>query len=197
MRPRPPSDPIANRRASGIERSGPARDARPLALSHRGSTLPELLTTLAVFVILTLLAVAAMGPTISGNRAYAAQSEIAASLALARSEAERRGVPVGVSATAPSVSGNEFGGGWFVFVDENNNGSFDSGETVVRTHEALPSNSATLASPTTTILFNPMGFAIPAGTLTITVCPIGSIHKGYAIAVQPNGLADVNPDAAC
>jgi type IV fimbrial biogenesis protein FimT len=166
------------------------------ARGMRGFTLPELLTTLAVMVVLTVMAAAAMGPTISGNRAYTAQSELATSLALARSEAGRRGVAVGVNATAP-VSGNEFGGGWFVWVDENNNGTFDAGEAVVRTHEALPSSAVTIASNATGILFNAMGFTVPAGTADVTVCPVAGARTGYAISVQPSGLTDVNPSAPC
>jgi type IV fimbrial biogenesis protein FimT len=162
----------------------------------RGSTLPELLTTLVVFVILITLAVVAMGPTISGNRAYSVQSELVAALALARSEAERRGVSAGLTATT-ATSGNEFGGGWFVWVDTDNSGSFTTGEPVIRSHEATPSNSVTIASASTTILFNSMGFKVPAAISTITVCPANGTHKGYAIAIQPNGLSDVDSNATC
>src|SRR2546425_3737903 len=123
----------------------------------RGFTLVELLATLSVLVILTSLAAASMSSTLNNNRSYATQDEFVAYLALARSEAARRGVPVVVAASAP-ITGNAFGGGWNVFVDVNGNGSFDTGEAVLRSHEALPSNVLMGDGATTAIAFNSMGF---------------------------------------
>ncbi len=41
-----------------------------------------------------------------------------------------------IGTTAP-VTGNAFGGGWSAWVDDNGNGAYDEGETLLRTHEAL------------------------------------------------------------
>ena len=151
---------------------------------------------MAVLVILSTIAATQLSSTVSNNRAYTAQTDLAAALALARSEAVRRGIPVAVSATAP-VTGNEFGGGWTVWVDQNLNGSFDAGETVLRTRESFPPNAVTIAGPTNPIAYGPMGFLTTAGTVNVTVCPISAAHKGYGITIQPNGLADVNPAITC
>src|SRR3978361_745708 len=97
---------------------------------QRGFPLTEMLITLAATGILVGVAAPSFVSTVSGNRAYATQTELAASLALARSEASRGGVPVYVSATS-SVSGNEFGGGWNVWVDQNGDGNFDQSEPVL------------------------------------------------------------------
>ena len=101
--------------------------AKQMPASARGFTLIELLTTMTVLVILTSLAAASMSSTVSNNRIYATQTEFVASLALARSEAARRGVNVMLSATAPAT-GNAFAGGWRVWVDTDGNGTFDSVE---------------------------------------------------------------------
>src|SRR5271166_3593547 len=91
----------------------------------RGFTLIELMVSLSVLVILTTLTAASMSSMLNNNFIYATQTEFVASLALARSEAVRRGLPVVVGATAP-VAGNAFGGGWTVWVDSNGNGVFDA-----------------------------------------------------------------------
>jgi type IV fimbrial biogenesis protein FimT len=103
---------------------------------------------------------------------------------------------VGVAASSV-VAGNEFGGGWFVWVDDNANGVFDVGEEVVRTREALPANAVTVASSVATIVFSPLGFVVPPGNATFTVCPVHGTGTGYNVVVQPNGLSDVDPTAPC
>lgn len=168
--------------------------------AFRGFTLVEMLATLAVLTILTTLAAGSMSSTLSNNRVYATQDEFVAYLALARSEAARRGVPVVVAATAPTT-GNAFGHGWNVFVDANNNGGFDSGETLLRSHDALPSNFLVGDGTTTSIAFSPMGFLVGVSAVDIKLCPTDPTLAGYDITVQPNGLTDVkqfagNPNAS-
>ena len=164
--------------------------------ASRGFTLIELLATMVVLVILTTIAAPHLSSTVSNNRAYAAQAELLASLALARSEAVTRGVPVAVGAAMPT-SGNEFGGGWTVWVDQNGHGALDVGEVVLRTHESLPSNAVKIGGPTTPVSYGSMGFLRTAGTVNMSVCPVGYSHKGFAITIQPNGLSDVDSAAAC
>ena len=77
---------------------------------QRGFTLIELLVTITVLIILSSMAASSFSTSINNNRLYASQNEFVAYLALARSEAARRGVPVVLSATTPT-SGNAFGGG--------------------------------------------------------------------------------------
>ena len=161
----------------------------------RGFTLIEMLATLSVLVILTSLAAASMSSTVSNNRIYATQTELIASLALARSEAARRGVPVMLSATN-ATSGNSFGGGWQVWVDSNGNGTLDSGEAVLRLHDALPSSIVVGDGTTTTVGFTPMGFLSQVGAVDIKICAADGSVAGFDISIQPNGMADVADVAA-
>lgn len=155
----------------------------------RGFTIIELLITLAVTAILVGVAVPSFTTTVSGNRAYSVQAELASSLSLARSEATRRGVPVYVSAAAP-VAGNEFGGGWNVWVDQNGDGNFDSSEPVLRAHEAIPP-SVKVKAASTSIGYSSMGFLTPSAAVAIRVCADNASLAAFTITVQPNGLADV------
>jgi type IV fimbrial biogenesis protein FimT len=156
---------------------------------QRGFTLIELLVTITVLVILSSIAATSFSSSINNNRLYAAQNEFVAYLALARSEAARRGVPVVLSATTPT-SGNAFGGGWTVWIDINGNGSFDAGEPLLRSHEALPSTILIGDGTTTSITFNPTGF-LATGAVDIKLCASDPTLASFDITIQANGLTDV------
>jgi type IV fimbrial biogenesis protein FimT len=155
----------------------------------RGFTLVEMSATLAVLIILSALAAVSMSSTLANNRTYAAQDEFIAYLAYARSEAIRRRSTVVIGATAP-VSGNAFGGGWSVWVDANGNGTRDAGETVLRSHEAVP-NIVLGDGTVQAIVFTPMGFLTPTTAVDIKVCSTDPTLAGFDIVVQPSGLTDV------
>ena len=155
-----------------------------------GFTLVELLTTVVVLAILASIAAASMNSTLSNNGIYSIQNELVASLALARSEAARRGVAVYVRASAPA-SGNTFGGGWSVCVDADGDGTCDADSSaVLRTHDAAPWN-VQVRSSTTAVGFNPMGFVTPAGSVELDVCAKDGSVGGYSLTIQPNGMVDV------
>ena len=156
---------------------------------QRGFTLIELLVTITVLVILSSMAASSFSTSINNNRLYASQNEFVAYLALARSEAARRGVPVVLSATTPT-SGNAFGGGWTVWVDINGNGSLDTGEPLLRSHEALPSTILIGDGTTTSITFNPTGF-LATGAVDIKLCGSDPTLASFDITIQANGLTDV------
>jgi type IV fimbrial biogenesis protein FimT len=156
---------------------------------QRGFTLIEMLVTVSVLVILSSIAATGYSTTVNNNRIYASQNEFVAYLALARTEAARRGLPVMVSAAAPTT-GNAFGGGWSVWVDTNGNGSFDSGEPVLRSHEALPSSILIGDGTTTQITFNPTGFLV-GGAVDVKLCATDPTLASFDISIQANGLTDV------
>ncbi len=176
---------------------GSARFAlrRRTARRRAGFSLIEMLTTMSILAILLAIASPGLASLTSANLLSAAQGDLAASLVLARSEAMRRGVPVGLAAATPT-SGSEFTGGWNVFVDSNGNGRFDAGETIVRQEPAMRGDvRASLGGGATTIVFNSRGFLTPSTLLTFSLCaPAAS--KSYVIRVEPVGLADVNDGTA-
>jgi len=170
-----------------------AYERNELALA-RGFTLIELCATLCVLIILSALAAVSMTSTLVNNRAYATQDEFVANVAYARSEAMRRGVNVVIGATA-AASGNAFGGGWRVWVDADGDGAYDAGDTLLRTHEAVP--SIVVGDGTVqTIGFTPMGFLTPSAAVDIKVCPTDHTLGGFDIAIQPSGLTDVTDVSA-
>lgn len=163
----------------------------------RGLTLIELMTTLTVLAISLSLAGPAFTSFIRSNRLQAAQSELISSLTLARSEAARKGKPVGVEALRPLGEGG-FTQGWRVWVDANGNGIYDdvAGEEVLR---EVPARGGALAiTPTPDVrevVFAPSGFLV-AGT-AVTFCLLGQPQsgKGFRVVLAPVGLTDVSPVA--
>jgi len=100
----------------------------------RGLTLIELLVALAVLVILLTVAVPGMQNFVKNNRLTAAANSLSTSMALARSEAVRRGraVTVCASASGAACDGTAWADGWIVFVDGGTAGSVDTGDEILR-----------------------------------------------------------------
>lgn len=155
-----------------------------------------MLTTICILTILLAIASPGLASLTSANSLSSAQSELAAAVMLARGEALRRGVPVGLAATSP-IGGAEFNGGWTVFVDANGNGAFDSGEVVVRVQPAFRADMIVATIGGATVLsFNGRGFLTPTATVTFAVCS-SLATKSYRVRVEPVGLADVVETTGC
>lgn len=166
-------------------------------LRSRGFTLIELMTAVVVLAIILVLAVPSLGGFIRSSKVRSAQSELVASLMLARSEATRRGAAVSVAASAPAA-GSEFSAGWTVWVDANADGVVDPTETVIRRYADISSavviGSSAGNAPVT---FAPTGFLSPAAAVTFKVCGRSDATKGFSVALQPMGLADIDDQATC
>jgi type IV fimbrial biogenesis protein FimT len=166
-------------------------------LRSRGFTLIEMMVSLSVIAILLMVVTPSLAAFVSTSRTRAAQSELMSSLSLARSEAAKRGKTVYVSATTPVV-GNEFGGGWTVWVDEDDSGAFNTGDTLIR---QFPDISAGVilgtASHATQVSFAPTGFLTSLSALTFKVCGNNETSNGYTVALYPTGMADLNDQIQC
>jgi type IV fimbrial biogenesis protein FimT len=165
-------------------------------LKTAGFSLVEMLTTMSILAILLVVASPGLASLTSANALSSAQSELAAAMMMARGEAMKRGTQVGLTATAP-IAGNEFTGGWTVFVDSNGNGLYDVGELVVRQQPAYRSNvQISTSNGTTTLAFNSRGFLVPSSLVTFTLCS-SAATKGYQLRVEPVGLADLIETTGC
>ncbi len=170
--------------------------ARPPSRS-RGFTLVEMMTSIVVLAIILAFALPNLSSFVRTSRVRGAQSELIASFMLARSEATKRGLAVTVGALAPTT-GNEFSAGWTVWLDTNGNGTVESGELVIRTYPSVSSGVVISTGSQTAVTFAPTGFVTPIATTNFKVCPsMGDTNKGFTVALQPVGLADVTDQIAC
>ena len=156
--------------------------------TQRGFTLIELMVTLAVMVVLMAVAVPSMTDFAANNRVAATKSAFASTVALARTEAARSGLQVFIKAGTGGVAGNEFAGGWAVYADTNGSGAPDSGDEVLRSFAALPSDIRLEGiSP---LGFLPTGYLVGGNTMDYTVCRSVTGSAGFKVSVVPSGIAD-------
>lgn len=185
--------------------------------AQSGVTLIELLVTISIAVILMAIAVPGFQDFFRRNRVDSSASDFMASLNLARSEAIRRGVNISVCKSSDGAScgggGVNWEQGWIIFVNLDNDSPavVDSGEEVIRVHQALPQGITLRPNTNYTnfLTYRPDGrvnnigtFAIchndqPAGAKSITITGTGRARFGNdtnndGIPEKDSGGASVN-----
>lgn len=107
-------------------------------------TLLEAIITMAIFALLAAVAVPAYQTMVKNNRLTGQVNEVVTALLFARSEAVKRSEPVALCASIDleSCSGtNEWEKGWIVFIDENDNLTFESTEEILRVQNRFGTNT--------------------------------------------------------
>lgn len=104
---------------------------RAMNTRTKGFTLLELMLVLVIFGILVGVGVPAMGNFFRNARMSAAANDLLAAMYVARTEAIKRRTPVTLCTSTnpndadPACGATDVLNGWFVFVDNNNNGQWD------------------------------------------------------------------------
>lgn len=162
---------------------------------RRGFTLVELMVTLAVMVVVASVAVPSMVDFTANNQVVAAKSQFATAVALARTEAAKRGRTVFVQAIGTGSAGNEFANGWEVVVDDDGSGTADVGDSRVR-RNATPLQNVRLGG-SAQLAFRATGALIGTSAQVYSVCRTSGSSAGYSITVTPSGVADVAAIHSC
>ncbi|MDP2371258.1 GspH/FimT family pseudopilin [Rhodoferax sp.] len=165
----------------------------------RGFTLIELLIVVAILGILAALAAPSFTETIKRYRVNAITDDLTSSIQLARSEAIRRRVQIGLDRTAGCgvalATVDDWDCGWNMFVDVDGTGTFTAGDTVFRsftiptgyhlTHNAAAPNSVMLitrfgqpGTPSERFLISPPEGVAGSATRAACFFPGGSLRTG-------------------
>ncbi|WP_246072622.1 GspH/FimT family pseudopilin [Extensimonas perlucida] len=104
------------------------RSSSRLMGNAAGITLIEAMVVVAILAILAALAGPAFTPLMQRWRVRQAAESLQSSLYLGRSEAIKRGGNVSIKSNCASAT-TDWSCGWTVFIDTNNNGAQDSGQT--------------------------------------------------------------------
>jgi type IV fimbrial biogenesis protein FimT len=132
---------------------------------QRGVTMLEVVMGVAVAATLSTAAVPSLTALASRQQVAATTNELVTTLNLARSEAIARSTRVVIA----THSGDDWSTGWRVFVDANDNGIMDAGETVVREFRADSPRLTIrpqfgLNNPGTALSFDPTGRILRPGS---------------------------------
>lgn len=167
---------------------------RPAWLPRRGFTLVELIITLAVFVVLLAMAVPGMTEFNANTQLATTKSSFTSAVALARTEAGKRGQPVFLQALGTGPTGNEFANGWEVAVDSNGDGSIGTGELRVR--KSATTLEKIQLSGSASLGFRASGALVGTTAQVYTLCRVGG-SRGYSVTVTPSGGTDVAAITTC
>jgi type IV fimbrial biogenesis protein FimT len=166
-----------------------------------GFSLIELMVTVSVLAIVLAMGVPSFQQLISDNRMAVQANDFLAALNFGRSESIKRGQRITLCKSADlsscTTAGN-WGQGWIVFVDSNNNATADDGSgTLLKIHESLtPSALSGNTNVADYVSYTPDGTtrltsnAFQAGTLTL--CPGASNMTGRTITINAVGRARIS-----
>lgn len=145
--------------------------------TSRGFTLIELMITIAVLAVGSMLAYPSFSNVIKSNRVATSTNNLIAAFNLARSEAIRsnRGGGVCPSKSGADCEGTDWNAGFIAFVDQDASGTWSTGDSVIRFFEpndalaftAEPGPNEPAGAGVEVISFERSGRAKHAATLTV------------------------------
>lgn len=165
---------------------------------HHGLTLIELLTTLALAVILLTLGVPAFNDLMARHRVTTAVNGLFSDFQSARSEALKRGVRVALCTGGEVDSGfacsaGDWHAGYLVFTDDDGDGAVGNPTEVLRVVAGSPSAAVTIASDRQSVGFLGDGTADLADDTPATWTFCTPRAEAKAISVARSGRASISP----
>jgi len=167
---------------------------------YKGFTLVEMMITLVVAAILIGLAVPSYFNMVQNNHIVATVNKLSASLNYARLEAIKRGEQVSVCSAASAAldscgTAAQWGQGWVVFVDENDNNAIDVGDTLIRVNEQLPTG-VTITTGSAIVSYDGTGF-LTGNPINLTISAGGCTgDSGRQMAISASGRLTIS-SVAC
>jgi type IV fimbrial biogenesis protein FimT len=159
---------------------------------NKGFTLIELMTSVGIISILLALASPGLSAFVKNNKITTSAKNFYSDLNYAKSEALKGSGNVVMKA----VTGSAYADGWIIFVDMNGNGSYDSGDIILRQQDALPTNQLITIGSQNYLSFNSYGEINSTTPLSFKFCDDRTGATGKNISINPIGLIKV-VDTTC
>ena len=160
-----------------------------------GFTLVEFLAVLAIAALFTTLVIPGYREMIQNNKVVSATNKLSASLQLARMEAVKRGVEVGVCPTANAAfsacgSTGQWSNGWIVFVDEDSDDAIDASSDLIKISQGF-STDATVTTTSSIVTYDASGFSA-SGATTFTLSASGCTgNNARVLTVSSTGRVTI------
>lgn len=169
-----------------------------MSVKEKGFTLIELIVTLLVLAILFLVALPNLSGFVAQSRLDSVKNKLISSIALARSEAIKRGVPIAIcrkdADPAQTCNGNavtgskDWSNGWMIFLDEDNNQTAASAE-ILKVYGEIDDASTIQFSLGDVIVFDNLGLLDTASTgdEEFAIGDSGDSTIGAGLSIRPTG----------
>ena len=168
---------------------------------NSGYSLLELLITMALVAVVFAIGVPSMTTFIQNDRLVTQINTLVGHPSYARSEAVKRSQQVGVCVSSNATSctgGTNWENGWIIYVDIDGNGTFDTGEQVLRAHQQLEGTSTlTPATIGTQVIYDYRGFVDAGSVGSFSLCDDRGATYGKAISISPTGRVRSGGAVAC
>jgi type IV fimbrial biogenesis protein FimT len=158
--------------------------------NQAGFTLIELMITVAVAVILLGVGIPLFDSMMANNRAITQTNMFVTAFNLAKSEAVSKNITSTICADADGdpatfVCGNQnnWANGWFVFNDQDGDGTRDANDTVIKIWEALPA-TANIVATVGSVSFNSLGEKTNTTVLNFQLAEVDS-SSNLSMSSQP------------
>ncbi len=163
---------------------------------NSGYSLIELVVTVAIVGILVGVGLPSLTDFIKNDRLSTQINLLVGHMALARSEAVKRHVPVIIcSSNNQATCGGGWDDGWIVFADLDSSGSFTAGEEILRVQQQLEGENTLVSGTDNIIVYDARGFT-PDDAGTFTLCDSDG-DKGRSISISNTGRVSKEADPGC
>lgn len=153
--------------------------------NNKGFTVLEIIISMTVVGIMVALASPSISEFVKNNRIYTSSKILNADVSYAKSEGMRG---IGNVVMSP-IDGDDFTGGWRIFIDVNGNNSYDEGtDTLLRIQEGFGEPLTVTASGQDFISFNAYGENATRQEMSLTICDNRSGKFGRMTSVNIAGL---------
>ena len=163
--------------------------------TQTGFTIIELMITMAVAGILLAVALPSYRDQIKNNCLTTNVNALVTSLQMARSEATKRRATVSVSASNSGDATNEWGLGWTVWEDIDNDSFIDDVEKIRVVALSCETTTIDETGNDSIFLYRPTGFIDSAGTFS--VCDDRTAETGRQLNISITGRPNVDSGFTC